>query len=86
MGLDVPRPVIASKNDKLELQDCLEFNRTAKMAPALCAWPTTWRPFNGTKPWCPTPTRLPGAGLPLPHTQFYPIFKYRVGEVLDKQK
>ncbi|XP_068843747.1 DNA (cytosine-5)-methyltransferase 3B isoform X9 [Capricornis sumatraensis] len=24
------RPVIASKNDKLELQDCLEFNRTAK--------------------------------------------------------
>ncbi|TKC42632.1 hypothetical protein EI555_004942 [Monodon monoceros] len=25
------RPVIASKNDKLELQDCLEFNRTAKL-------------------------------------------------------
>ncbi|XP_065748206.1 DNA (cytosine-5)-methyltransferase 3B isoform X10 [Phocoena phocoena] len=24
------RPVIATKNDKLELQDCLEFNRTAK--------------------------------------------------------
>ncbi|KAI4575727.1 hypothetical protein MJG53_011930 [Ovis ammon polii x Ovis aries] len=26
-----PQPVIASKNDKLELQDCLEFNRTAKL-------------------------------------------------------
>ncbi|XP_058535601.1 DNA (cytosine-5)-methyltransferase 3B isoform X3 [Ochotona princeps] len=25
------RPVIASKNDKLELQDCLEFNRIAKL-------------------------------------------------------
>ncbi|XP_050007010.1 DNA (cytosine-5)-methyltransferase 3B isoform X5 [Alexandromys fortis] len=25
------RPVIASKNDKLELQDCLEFSRTAKL-------------------------------------------------------
>uniref|UniRef100_H0WQJ0 DNA (cytosine-5)-methyltransferase 3B n=1 Tax=Otolemur garnettii TaxID=30611 RepID=H0WQJ0_OTOGA len=25
------RPVIASKNDKLELQDCLEYNRTAKL-------------------------------------------------------
>lgn len=33
--MDVPRPVIASKNDKLELQDCLEFNRTAKVSGAL---------------------------------------------------
>ncbi|MBZ3880260.1 DNA (cytosine-5)-methyltransferase 3B, partial [Sciurus carolinensis] len=27
----INRPVIASKNDKLELQDCLEFSRTAKL-------------------------------------------------------
>lgn len=28
--------MIATKNDKLELQDCLEFNRTAKVRCALC--------------------------------------------------
>ncbi|XP_076967595.1 DNA (cytosine-5)-methyltransferase 3B isoform X6 [Tamandua tetradactyla] len=43
------RPVIASKNDKLELQDCLEFSRTAKDLWLSC-------PLYGCvqhEPWCP---------------------------------
>ncbi|KAM4831935.1 DNA (cytosine-5)-methyltransferase 3B isoform X6 [Urocitellus parryii] len=43
------RPVIASKNDKLELQDCLEFSRTAKDLRFSCA-------LHGCVqhgPWCP---------------------------------
>lgn len=85
--------MIASKNDKLELQDCLEFNRTAKVR---CAHKQSAEnvlgdiqagPDLGTSLFLPLSPHmeLPGAGPLSPHNCSVLPVKYRVGVVLHKQ-
>lgn len=85
--------MIASKNDKLELQDCLEFNRTAKVR---CAHKQSAENALGDiqagldlgTQFVPAP--LPSHVTPwcwasFPHNCSVLPVKYRVGVVLNKQ-